>query len=133
VYKGDDDGDIIRDHAEIQRLARAIERRREELGKTSGFERMYSRVTQHYFGGMAHHLAELRPILKRGAYLAYVVGDQASYFRVLIQTGKLLADIAASLGFEVVDVDLFRTRLATATKQQLREEVVLLQWKGRTD
>jgi hypothetical protein len=27
-------------------------------------------------------------------------------------------------------VDLFRTRLATATKEQLREEVVLLRWPG---
>lgn len=131
VYKDDDDDHGIRDHPEIQRLADAIEARRQALGKTSGFERMYARVTQLYFGGMARHLAELRPILKRGAYLAYVVGDQASYLRVLIRTGELLADIADSLGFEVVDVDLFRTRLATATKAQLREEVVLLQWKGR--
>jgi hypothetical protein len=62
--------------------------------------------------------------------LAYVVGDQASYLRVLIRTGTILADIAQSLGYEVVAIDLFRTRLATATKAQLREEVVLLRWPG---
>jgi hypothetical protein len=28
-------------------------------------------------------------------------------------------------------IDLFRTRLATATKEQLREEVVLLRWRGK--
>jgi hypothetical protein len=60
--------------------------------------------------------------------LAYVVGDQASYFRVMIRTGQLLADIAKSLGYQVVDIDLFRSRLATATKEQLREEVVVLHW-----
>ncbi len=74
------------------------------------------------------HLAELREKLRPGAYLAYVVGDQASFFRVLIRTGHLLADIAKSLGYQLVDIDLFRSRLATATKDHLREEVVLLHW-----
>ena len=41
-----------------------------------------------------------------------------------------MADIARDLGYEVLNIDLFRTRLSTATKNQLREEVVLLQWKG---
>ncbi len=29
---------------------------------------------------------------------------------------------------KVMAIDLFRTRLATATKEQLREEVVVLRW-----
>lgn len=131
VYAGDDDDRWVKEHAEIQRIAAAIEARRVELGKTSGFERMYARVTRLYFGGMARHLAELRPILRPGAQLAYVVGDQASYLRVMIRTGQLLADIAQSLGYEVMGIDLFRTRLATATREQLREEVVLLRWEGK--
>jgi hypothetical protein len=87
-------------------------------------------VTRLYFGGMAKHFAELRTVLKPGAHLAYVVGDQASYLRVMIRTGQLLAEIAESLGYEVVALDLFRTRLATATREQLREEVVVLRWPG---
>jgi hypothetical protein len=130
VYKGDQDDALVAGHGEIQRIAVAIERRRIELGKTSGFERLYARVTKLYFGGMTKHLADLRPLLRPGARLAYVVGDQASYLRVMIRTGQLLADIAQSLGYEVTDIDLFRTRLATATKEQLREEVVLLRWPG---
>jgi hypothetical protein len=126
VYKGDEDDKWVAEHGEIQRIAEAIEARRVELGKTSGFERLYAKVTRHYFGGMARHLAELREKLRPGAYLAYVVGDQASYFRVMIRTGQLLADIAKSLGYQVVDIDLFRSRLSTATKEQLREEVVVL-------
>ena len=114
----------------IQRIAREIEARRIELGKTSGFERMYARVTKLYFGGMARHLAELRPLLRPGSQLAYVVGDQASYLRVMIRTGQILAEIAERLGYEVVGIDLFRTRLATATKEQLREETVVLRWNG---
>lgn len=130
MYKGDDDDQWVANHVEIQRIAREIEERRIELGKTSGFERLYAKATKLYFGGMARHLADLRAILRPGAHLAYVVGDQASYLRVMIRTGQLLADIAQSLGYEVVGIDLFRTRAATITKQQLREEVVVLRWPG---
>lgn len=130
VYKGDDDDLWIKEHGEIQEIADRIESRRIELGKTSGFERLYARVTKLYFGGMARHLADLRTVLRPGAHLAYVVGDQASYLRVMIRTGELLADIAKSLGYELIGIDLFRTRLSTATREQLREEVVVLRWPG---
>jgi SAM-dependent methyltransferase len=130
VYKGDDDYLWVEKVPEVQRIAEMIEARRLELGKTSGFERLYPTVTKLYFGGMARHLANLRQILKPGAQLGYVVGDQASYLRVMIRTGKILAVIAESLGYEVTGIDLFRTRLATATKDQLREEVLLLRWRG---
>jgi len=92
------------------KIADEIEKRRRHLGKTSGFEKLYPRVTRLYFGGMMKHLAELRPILRPGARLAFVVGDQASYLRIMIRTGKLLAQIAQSLGYEVIRIDLFRTR-----------------------
>ena len=130
IYKGDDDDQWISDFPEIQRIADEIEKRRIELGKDSGFERLYSRATKLYFGGMAKHLTDLRKVLRPGAQLAYVVGDQASYLRVMIRTGQILGDIAERLGYELVDIDLFRTRLATATKKQLREEVVILKWRG---
>jgi hypothetical protein len=91
---------------------------------------MYARAAKLYFGGMAHHLSELRKVLRPGVQLAYVVGDQASYLRVMIRTGQILGDIAKSLGYELAGIDLFRTRLATATKEQLREEVVILRWRG---
>lgn len=130
VYKADTDDHWIESNPEIQRIAREIEDRRIELGKTSGFERMYARVAKLYFGGMYRHLADLRPALRPDARLAYVVGDQASYLRVMIRTGEILADLARQLGYEVEGIDLFRTRLATATREQLREEVVILRWPG---
>jgi len=130
IYKGDDDDQWIADFPEIQRIADEIEKRRIELGKDSGFERLYPRAAKLYFGGMAKHLADLRKVLRPGAQLAYVVGDQASYLRVMIRTGQILGDIAQKLGYELVNIDLFRTRIATATKEQLREEVVILKWRG---
>ncbi len=130
VYKSDTDDHEVMGHAEIRRIAEAIEKRRMELGKTSGFERLYPRVAQLYFGGMFRHLASLRSVLKPGAKLAYVVGDQASYLRVMIRTGELLADLATSLDYRVLGMDLFRTRPSTVSGAELREEVVLLEWPG---
>lgn len=130
VYKNDNDDVAVSQFSEVQELADKIERERVRLNKTSGFERLYPRVTKLYFGGMARHLAELRRFLKPGASLAYVVGDQASYLKVMIRTGRRLADIAQYLGFEVVGLDLFRTRFSTATRQNLREEVLVLKWPG---
>lgn len=130
VYKDDGDDRWIPTDSTIHQVADRIEARRKELAKNSGFERTYHRVTRLYFGGMARHLKGLSKVLRPGARLAYVVGDQASYLRVMIRTGQLLAEVAHSLGYEVEGIDLFRTRMATATNQQLREEVLLLRWPG---
>lgn len=132
VYKDDCDDCWIVNHPKIQEVAERIEARRIEMGKTSGFERMYHRVTRQYFGGMARHLADLRRVLRPGAKLAYVVGDQASYLRVMIRTGELLAEVAQAQGYRVESIDLFRTRYATATGENLREEVVVLEYSGKT-
>ncbi|NJN21721.1 MAG: site-specific DNA-methyltransferase [Leptolyngbya sp. RL_3_1] len=130
VYKVDDDDRLLVHDSPITQLAQAIEAKRIALNKTSGFERLYHRVTSLYFGGMKRHLAQLQPALKPGAQLAYVVGDQASFFQVMIRTGALLAEVATEVGYEVEGIDLFRTRIATATGEQLREEVVVLTWPG---
>jgi hypothetical protein len=130
VYVADTDDAWVKGFPQVRQLAARIEERRIQLGKTSGFEKLYHRVVELYFGGMARHLEDLRPSLRPGARLAYVVGDQASYFQVLIRTGEILAGIAEQLGYRLLDVDLFRTRFSTATKQHLREEVVLLRWEG---
>lgn len=126
VFKGDTDSELVKDQDDIVRLASLIEQRRVELGKTSGFERRYAQVTMEYFGGMVRHLRSLSRVLKPGALLAYVVGDQASYFRILIQTGKLLERLAESEGYHVEGRELFRTRPATVTGELLREEVLVL-------
>ncbi|MBN2594755.1 MAG: hypothetical protein JXA81_14705 [Sedimentisphaerales bacterium] len=131
VYAKDSDDALILAGCTIDRIAKEIERRRIALKKTSGFERLYHRVTRLYFGGMKRHFQELQRFLRPGAKLAYVVGDQASYLQVMIRTGELLAEIAHEMGYDVIDLDLFRTRISTTTGQQLREEVLVLEWKGK--
>ncbi len=130
IYKNDTDEQHIWQFDSIMNLAEQIENRRIELEKTSGFERLYAKVTKHYFGGIAQHLASLRAVLRPGAHLGYVVGDQASFFRILIRTGQLTAEIAQSLGYELVGINLFRTRFSSITKENLREEIVVLRWHG---
>ena len=130
VYKADDEDAWLADHPSILALANEIEQRRIALAKTSGFERQYHRVTKLYFGGMARHLASLRKSLRPGTHLAYVVGDQASYFQIMIRTAQLLSEIAENLGYEVIRRDLFRTRKATATGCNINEEVLVLRWLG---
>ena len=128
VYKGDTDHEKVAHLKKITALAKKIEDKRIELGKTSGFEKQYAKVVLQYFGGMARQLESVKPYLKRGAHLAYVVGDQASFFRIMIRTGEILKDIAQDLGYEHVRTDLFRERIATATGDFLREEVLILKW-----
>ena len=130
VYAGDSDGDWIAENDRVTELADRIEARRLELGKTSGFERLYHKVVRNYFGGMARHLASLQPALRPGARLAYVVGDQASFFRILIRTGQILGEIGQNLGYRLDGIDLFRERVSTVTGDMLREEAVLFTWEG---
>ncbi|MEE0890663.1 MAG: hypothetical protein U0M61_02235 [Succinivibrio sp.] len=120
---------MIKENQTVNQLAEEIERTRMALHKTSGFEKLYYKVVLQYFGGLAKHLNSLKPKLKNGAKLAYVVGDQCSYFRIPIRTGHILAEIANALGYKVLRIDLFRTRLATATKEKINEEVVILEYR----
>lgn len=126
IYVSDDDEKYIKNNKRIMNLSRKIENKRIELGKTSGFERYYHRVVELYFGGIYRHLLGLKKYLNSNAYLAYVVGDQASYFRILINTGSILAEIAEDIGYKIDTIDVFRTRLSTTSGEYLNEEVVVL-------
>ncbi|MBL8130788.1 MAG: hypothetical protein JNL42_02940 [Anaerolineae bacterium] len=126
VFVKDDDDRYVADITSVQAVAREIEAKRIELGKTSGFERLYHRVTTLYFGGMYRHFASLMPHLRPGARCAYVVGDQQSFFRVHIATAQLLADVALKAGFKVEGVETWRNRFASATQRHIEENVLIL-------
>lgn len=130
VYKDDDDFHYIENVSSISNLSDTIEEKRISLNKTSGFEKLYSKVVKLYFGGMARHLIELKTHLANNAKLAYVVGDQASYFQTPIRTAELLAEIAESVGYTVEEIETFRERYATATGTWLNENVLILKYEG---
>lgn len=135
IFVDDRDGEEVREFKSIQRICAEIEKRRVELGKTSGFERLYHKVVAHYFGGMRQHLRALRGRLRKSAKLAYVVGDQLSFLMVPVPTAKLLGEVAESEGYRVTGCDLWRERVGTKirndaagrTTVRVREEVLLLE------
>jgi DNA modification methylase len=135
VFVDDRDGEEVKEFASVQQICRKIEQRRVDLEKDSGFEKLYHKVVAHYFGGMRRHFRALRPKLKRGARLAYVVGDQLSFLMVPIPTARLLAEIAEAEGYKMVGCDLWRERVGTKVRNSLtnektvrvREEILLLQ------
>ncbi len=135
VFVDDRDGEEVKEFASIQKICQAIEQRRVELGKDSGFERLYHKVVSHYFGGMRRHLRALRPKLKRKAKLAYVVGDQLSFLLIPIATARLLSEIAATEGYRTIGCDLWRERTGTKVRNsrtnektvKVREEILLLE------
>ena len=137
VFVADTDSEEVLDFKSIRSVCEAIERRRIELNKTSGFEKLYHKVVAHYFGGMRRHLRALYPKLKRRAKLAYVVGDQLSFLMVPVATGRLLGEVAEAEGYRVLGLDLWRERVGTkvkncangATTVRVREEVLLLEKK----
>lgn len=129
IFVTDNDQDNIKSFDSITKIAKVIEEKRIHLKKTSGFEKLYHKIVKHYFGGMYRHFESLKPMLAPDARLAYVVGDQMSFFRTHIPTAKILAEIAESLGYKVEEIELWRTRLATATKIQIEENVLILRNK----
>lgn len=135
IFVDDRDGDEVQEFRSIRDVCESIERRRLELGKTSGFERLYHKVVSHYFGGMRRHLRTLRPKLRTRAKLAYVVGDQLSFLMVPVATAKLLGEVAEAEGFRVIGCDLWRERVGTKVRNDIegratvrvREEILLLE------
>jgi hypothetical protein len=135
VFVNDRDGDEIAEFSSINALCQQIERRRQELGKTSGFERLYHKVVAHYFGGMRRHFRALHEKALPGANLAYVVGDQLSFLMVPVRTAALLSEVAAAEGFRTRAIEFWRERIGTkirnsASKDKLvrvAEEILVLE------
>lgn len=128
IYVDDSDHRWVLGNVLVQRLASRIERKVRD--KTHGFARFYGPVVREYFGGMKRHLRTIKGRLVPGANLAYVVGDQSCYGSINIHTGEILADIARECGYEVVEIEQWRTRRSSATSNYIGEHIVFLRVPG---
>jgi len=126
VYASDSDVDRVADFESVMRISDEIKKRVEKDGDTSGFAKTYSRTVEEYFGGMHAHLESLRGLLKDDASLHYVVGDSRSFKFVHIKTAEILAEIATSIGYSVVEIKKWRNRNATTHSEELNENMLIL-------
>lgn len=124
IYKSDSDGDKVQDNQLIKSIIRKIEPRARK--KSHGFARLYTTVVSQYFGGMYRHFESLKPYLAEDAKLAYIVGDQSSYLKVHVPTAQILGEIAESLGYEVVKIQLWRSRWASSSSTEIAENILIL-------
>lgn len=97
VYRGDDFAGFVKRFQEIQDIIKLLKQRADEHS-TSGFARVYPRLVGEYFGGMYVHFKKLSKVLRPSATVAYIVGDQSSFFAIPIPTARITAQMAESCG-----------------------------------
>jgi SAM-dependent methyltransferase len=125
LYKGDEESLLVNIFPRIEMLANQVEVA--VADRKSKFEKFYPWVIREYFGGMRRHFAAIFPTLKRGARAAYVVGDQAAYLRIRVETASLLGEVAEYVGFRVKEIKPCRRRWATGLSAFLDENILVLE------
>jgi hypothetical protein len=121
VYSTDTYFQAVADAPTIEALAQEIEA--VNAHKTDGFTKQYGKIVREYFGGMRMHLRSLKPHLNDGARLAYVLGDQNSYGK-LIKTADILGQLAEMEGYRVDEVKCFRDR-PSKNGEKISENILL--------
>jgi len=128
IYAADADSDMVSADMTLARLVKKIDLR--AATKNHGFAKLYSRVTTEYFGGMKRHLESLHPLLRKGAILAYVVGDQSSYLQVQIRTATILANLARDVGYDILEIRHWRDRVTRSDSGVIVENILIMQKRG---
>lgn len=129
IYKHDCDSNLI-NNASINSIISQIKDVQKSKNNISGFEAKYNRVVGEYFGGMYRNLLSIHPNMHTGSKLAYVVGDQNSYYNIPIKTAELLGEIAEqSQLYKVLEIKTFRHRAATAINSSVAENILILEAK----
>ncbi|KZX49707.1 DNA methyltransferase [Haloarcula sp. K1] len=129
IYVADDAGERfnIRGIDEVDQIVSKMEQIIEEEDIQHGFGQYYPRVIEEYFAGMQEHLEEVYELLSADGKAAYVVGDSGSYWQVEVETAKILGEIATDrVGFDQMDIELWRNMAATTAKYDDIEENILI-------
>ena len=83
-----------------------------------------------YFCDIEDILSNLKPKIKKGGKLYFNIAN-SSYFGVVIENDKILAEIADNLGYKVLDIRLARKIKCSSQQQKtvgwLRESIVVLE------
>lgn len=85
---------------------------------------LMSLYVHKYFDDMYEHLKNLRPLLKSGAKLNYIIGN-SSFYKNFVHSDLILSEIFLSLGYSNLSVETIRKR---NTKKGLLEFNVQAQY-----
>ena len=105
VYKEDQLARHVRRFPEVQDVIKTISEKAAE--RTSGFARMYPKLVGEYFGGMYKHFHTLGTVLRPSSKIAYIIGDQSSFFATPIATAQIAAKLAeeCNSGLKLLDME----------------------------
>ena len=103
------------DSAELWRAYRALCRRRREL-----WDQNIAEMVCAYFGDMASILRQVRAKLRRGGRAFLAVGN-SKYAGVVVDTSKILAELAPTVGLRCVRSSSIRSMRASAQQGGCRE------------
>lgn len=126
IYKDDNDKELVQKFDSIKKVVELIDFRLKEDNATSGFEKLYTRLVQEYFGGMYKQFLESYKILKPGGKYSLLVSDSHAFKMVHIETAKILAEMALDIGFSDTKIELWQSKKTTSHSYLLRENIVTL-------
>ena len=89
----------------------------EQVGQHS---RLMQNYVIKYFNDIEQHIESLKPFLRRGAQLAYVIGN-SKFYRIVLPSDEILADIFEANGFQIISIEKMRRR---NSKSGLYEAIV---------
>lgn len=124
IYKDDNEGVLVKDIVEIERVVRLIDERLLEDGATSGFEKLYTKLIWEYFGGMLLVFQEAYKVMKPGSTFSLLVSDSHAFKMVHIHTAQLLALVAEKAGFQDSKIELWQLKGTTSHQYKLLENII---------
>lgn len=127
IYKGDSEGELVKDIASIKEVTDEIAKRLEADGATSGFEKLYTKLVWEYFGGMFNVFKEASKVLKPGGKFVLLVSDSHAFKMVHIRTAEILAEVAVKAGLVNPHIELWQHKGSTSHKYNLFEEVLTVE------
>jgi hypothetical protein len=81
---------------------------------------LLSLYVHKYFVDVVHHLRHLKPCIKRGGKLFYVVGN-SKFYDTMLHTEEIYASLMSDAGFELIGIENIRKR---SSKKELFEFIV---------
>lgn len=126
IYKNDNEKDLISHIQSIEKIVKLIDERLIEDNASSGFEKLYTKLVQEYFGGMYNNLVESYKVLKKGGKYSLLVSDSHAFKMVHIETAKILGELAEEIGFSNVEIELWQSKKTSSHSYMLRESIITI-------